>query len=221
MFTIIGLVIALACCLWGIRKDFVGAWMALFNLMFSIYLAVVAVALTGKYLPASLPNQWAKAGELLLVAIFLFILLHYLSVHLFDNLPAPDLPKYFDTIGAGVCGFLTGYIFFWFIVYIIAITPVSGLDFIKKHQSAVDGSVLGRSKISAVNSVIEFLSLQVDDGQSEKIYHWLETPKAKFTIKKTAPCPNSGKPQSCTAVIPKTVKTKQPADPNSEPNSLP
>ncbi len=222
MFTILAIIVALVGCLWGVKKGFISAWILLFNVMFAAYLSVMFVAMTGKYFPESLPNQWAKAGDFLFTAVFLFVILHALSIHFFDDLAMPDLPKYFDIAGAGLCGFIAGYLVFWILIYSIALTPIGEQDFMKSKNAGDTAIVhVGRGKIDALSNVLECLSLQEDDKQSEKLFLWLETPKAKF-IKKTAAAECNAKaaeakPKTSSPVKSPAVKAKA-ADPNSEPN---
>jgi len=222
MFTIAAILIGLAGCLWGIKKGFIPSWILLFNVVFSAYLSVMLVALTGKYLPDSLPNQWAKAGDLLFTAVFLFVMLQALSIHIFDEMPSPDLPKYFESVGAGICGFAAGYLIFWIVVYSVAITPIGKLGFMKLNAENKPTAVeAGRGKIDMLCGVIECLSLQEYDKESEKLYMWLESPKAKFIRKpkaqtQTAKAAEPAAKTNCSAAP--AAKKINAADPNSEPN---
>ncbi len=220
MFTITAIIIGLAVCLWGIKKGFIKAWILLFNVIFSTYLSVMLVAMTGKYFPDSLPNQWAKAGDLLFTGVFLILVLQALSIHLFDERPSLDLPKYFDIAGAGVCGFIAGYLMFWVLFYSIALTPIGKQDFMNiKCEKPFTAVEAGRSRIDALSGVLEVLSLQEDDKQAEILYRWLESPNAEFIRKPKAAAQTAKaaevKPKSNSSAVNAKINV---GDPNSEPN---
>lgn len=213
MLIIIILLAALAGCLLGMKKGFMFAWILFFNAILSIYLSIMLTAMTGKYLPDSVPNQWAKAGELLFIMVFLFIILQFISYHLFAHLPFPGFPKYFELIGSGLFGLLGGCFVVWFLIYVVCITPF-GASYIEKNQSHTLENA--RKRLSTVCGLVEGLSLQEDDRQSGKIYFWLETPKAKFVSSKQKP--NQSNKTKSTSNVSKNDNPKNISVTNSEPN---
>jgi uncharacterized membrane protein required for colicin V production len=192
--TIIALIFAAAGCILGLKKGVLAAWAVMFNIMISVYLGLMTVAIIGKYSPDSLPNQWAKAGVLFLTAVLLFIMLTLFYVHLFGNYAYPDLPQYFELIGSGIFGFVAGYLTLWFFVYLFFLTPAAKIDYISAKSG--DLNTCSRGKIDAMCNTLEYLSLQEDDGQSANLYQWLETApekKTKNTDQGESKPANSGK----------------------------
>lgn len=183
----------------------------MFNVMISVYLAIMTVALIGRYFPDALPNQWAKAGVLFLAALLLFVILEVLNVHLFADYDEPDLPKHFNLAGSGVFGFVSGYLTLWFLVYVFFVTPVGKADMIKDRCGQTDMLLKSRYKVDTICNTLEFLSLQEDDGNSEKLYQWLETApeKKKKSTKKSSKKKSSSKSSDPNASEPNSI-----ADPN-------
>ncbi|MFI4910643.1 MAG: CvpA family protein [Sedimentisphaeraceae bacterium JB056] len=182
--TIAALIFGLVGCFWGIRRGVLAAWVCMFNVMISVYLGIMTVTIIGKYSPNTLPNQWAKVGVLFLTAALLLVILEILNVHLFSDYPAPALPKYFEKIGSGLFGFISGYIVLWFLVYTFFITPV-GNSYLKSCDEKQANLLLcSRCKVDMICNVLELLSLQEDDGQAGKIYSWLENTEENAELKK-------------------------------------
>jgi hypothetical protein len=179
---ITALIFAIAGCFWGLKKGVLSAWTLMFNIMISVYLGIMTVAIIGRYSPDTLSDQWVKAGVVFLTAVLLFVLLTLLSMHFFNNYPYPDLPRYFELIGSGLFGFIGGYLGLWFLVYVFCITPASKIE--SMAEMSGESRISSRSRVEFICNILESLSLQEDDGQSENLYLWIETAPEKEKIKR-------------------------------------
>ncbi len=102
---------------WYSRKfGFTSMWVTLFNLLFSIYLAVMLTPTIIGYIPA-FSEVYYKVVCCLLMSLFFFIIARYCTSMCFDNALNAPLPELFSNIAGGVAGFfimliLTNYLIF-------------------------------------------------------------------------------------------------------------
>ncbi|MBN2065167.1 MAG: hypothetical protein JW745_10225 [Sedimentisphaerales bacterium] len=102
---------------WYSRKfGFTSMWVTLFNLLFSIYLAVMLTPTIVGYIPA-FSEVYYKVVCSLLMSLFIFIIARYSTSMCFDNAFNAPLPDLFSNIAGGVAGFfimliLTNYLIF-------------------------------------------------------------------------------------------------------------
>jgi len=115
----------------GVKKGFYELWIMLFNIVISIYLAVFLRPAVAGIVPFG-DTSFGGVLTMLAIAVACFLILHGVSFVFLTGQFTIPFPKIFDTLGAGLVGFLTGFLVWSFASFLIAITPVSQIEFIKE-----------------------------------------------------------------------------------------
>jgi len=118
---------------WAAAKmGFYETWAMLFNTIISIYLAIYLRPTIADTVPAAGNSPYGDALVMIAVAIVFFLILHGMSYTFFTGQFTISFPRIFDTLGAGLLGFLGGFLVWSFICFLIWITPISQNNFVKE-----------------------------------------------------------------------------------------
>jgi hypothetical protein len=159
----------------GYKKSWYPSWALLFNLLISIYIGVMtAPQLVDKwqYFRNYLGN-YSYSIAIFTVAGGLFIILQLFSFRFFTAVFVVSLPRIMNSFGAAILGFITGAIAADFLLFLIAITPLSDHSVVKFFVQGKSVHYRDNDITIASCSFVHSISLQPCptgiDKQMEKI----------------------------------------------------
>jgi hypothetical protein len=115
----------------ALKKGFYEMWALGFNIIISIYLAVFLGPVVADIIPAG-TAVYSKALTVLATAVACFLILHGISYTLITGQFSISFPKIVDVVGAGLFGFLIGFLVWSFISLLIMTTPITNNTFAKE-----------------------------------------------------------------------------------------
>jgi hypothetical protein len=116
----------------AIKIGFYEMWIMLFNIVISIYLAVFLRPIIANIAPIG-DTSYSSVLAMLAIAVVSFLILHGISYISLTGQFSIPFPKIFDTLGAGFLGFSAGFLIWSFASFLIAITPISQISFVKEN----------------------------------------------------------------------------------------
>jgi hypothetical protein len=108
----------------AIKKGFYEMWALGFNIIISIYLAVFLGPVIADIIPVD-TAVYNKALTVLATAVACFLILHGISYTFITGQFSISFPKIVDVVGAGLFGFLIGFLVWSFISLLIMTTPIT------------------------------------------------------------------------------------------------
>jgi len=166
----------------GYRWGFYTIWAVLFNIMISIYLSVMlsptvaafAPMLFGGYKPGDAGFWYVYAAVAAAVALASFIVLQVVAMTYFTGTFNITLPRLLENLGAIFIGFVTGYILWGFICFLVLILPISKDQpvLLKAFTADEQSKELSVPVISKVVNTINALSLQPNGGEVKNVINW-------------------------------------------------
>ncbi len=125
---VIGAVFAWA----AVQIGFYGAWIMLFNLVLSAYMAIFVTPVVIESIPAAtaIPDYGCALTTLSIAVATLFISYGACYAFLSGKLRAP-FPNVFDNVGAGLLGFFSGFLVCSFAAFTFSLTPLSEFEISK------------------------------------------------------------------------------------------
>ena len=173
MITVFAILIGAAFIYVGFKKRFFVMWAMLFNLFVSIYLAVMFVHAIAKSSPDIGSNGYFLALCLLALTALIYAILHIVVKFYVIGSNDIEFPMLFDKIGAGLLGFIFGYLVCCVVLFSIGIMPVA------KHEAITN--VLGNNTLAAITAppvkkVCNFMgavTLQCDPEKGDAVINWL------------------------------------------------
>ena len=160
----------------GIKKGFYPIWAILFNILISIYLGIMLAPTIVGIIPDIGGSRYHYAGCVAGIAIVVFAVFQTIATSLLTGTCTVSFPKIFSNVGAGILGFLSGYLVCSFALFVICITPFSKEPFMRSICGRDD---LAPSAVASVVKVCDFvgaLSLQRYDNVAAGVVDWLIMP---------------------------------------------
>jgi hypothetical protein len=114
----------------AIKLRFYQTWALVFNIIISIYLAIYLQPIIAN-IPVVGNAPHSNALTMAAIALASFLILHGISYTFLTGQFNVSFPKVFDTLGAGLLGFLAGFLVWSFLTLLIYITPASQNTFVK------------------------------------------------------------------------------------------
>jgi len=186
----------------AIKKGFYEMWALGFNIIISIYLAVLLGPVVADIIPTGAAS-YNKAVTMLATAAASFLILHGISYTLITGQFSISFPKIVDVVGAGLFGFLIGFLVWSFISLLIMTTPITKNTLAK--EIGFDAQVQ-QTSISYVswwcNTVNKVVSSGDGKQATQKAIGWLlesSKPKAKAPVIGTSE-PNEAEPNTAEKV---------------------
>ena len=107
----IGIFVAAVFAWFAVKIGFYEIWAMLFNIVISIYLAIRLRPVVPKFFPAAGAAPYSDVLIIVAIALGVFLILHGITYVFLTSQFAVPFPKLFDILGAGVLGFLTGFLY--------------------------------------------------------------------------------------------------------------
>lgn len=166
----------------AIKLGFYQTWTLVFNIIISIYLAVYLRPIVAS-IPAVGNASYSDALAMVIVALASFLILCGISYTFLTGQFSVSFPKVFDTLGAGLLGFLAGFLVWSFLSLLIYITPASQNTFVKGIGFTNEFQQTSVSYISRFCSLVNALvAVQDNEDSAEQTIHKLlkgAVPKAR------------------------------------------
>jgi len=108
----------------AIKKGFYEMWVLGFNIIISIYLAVLLGPIVADVIPMG-AAAYNKAIMMLATAAACFLILYGISYTFITGQFSISFPKIVDVVGAGIFGFLIGFLVWSFVSFSIMTTPIA------------------------------------------------------------------------------------------------
>ena len=163
----------------GIRKSFFPMWAMLFNILVSIYLSIMLSPLIVQIRPDLEQLRYYLAACVAVIAIMIFVILQVITTSFLADISESLCPKFFDNIGAGILGFLSGYVVFGFVFLVICIMPFSKLPFMKGFCGDGVSTPAGVKPVVKACDFIASASMQCYPNKAGVVVKWLTAPETK------------------------------------------
>ena len=166
---------------YAIRIGFYEMWAMLFNIVISIYMAVFLGPAALEVIPGVADTPYSSVLAMLTIAAGAFLILHCISYTLITGQFSVTFPRIFNSLGAGLLGFLAGFLVWSFASLLIYMTPVSQNKFVREIGF---GSQFHQSNVSVICRWCDLVNKVVaaEDGtisSEEAISELLESPEKR------------------------------------------
>lgn len=129
-----GILVAALFARMAIKIGFYETWAMLFNIAVSVYLGVSLRPILVELVPSAAGNTpYGSALAIFGIAIGAFLILHGISFVFFTGQFSVTLPKVLNIIGAGFLGFVTGFLVWSFVSFLVSTTPIFESAYLKQH----------------------------------------------------------------------------------------
>lgn len=190
----IGILVGGAFAWLAIKLRFYQTWALAFNIIISIYLGLYLRPVIVN-IPAVGDTPYSNALTLATVALACFLILHGISYTFLTGQFNISFPKVFDVLGAGVLGFLAGFLVWTFLSLLIYITPASQNTFVKGAGFNNDYRKTAVSYISRFCNLVNVVVSSPDEESStEQIINKLLKDSRSKAREKTLKKPKPAKP---------------------------
>ena len=174
MFLLLTIVAGVVAAVLGRRAGFVAVWVFLFNLLIAIYVSLMLSPTLIGYVPLLKSSHYYRALTLLFVVLLIFLMCHnFVNMFLIQAFNA-KIPRFFNNFFAAVTGFVAGHFACGFILFIIGVTPVAKISFMKQLSEtslaqAVEPPVL------CATQIVGTISFQCDEQERRQVIEWFAT----------------------------------------------
>ena len=116
----------------AIKMGFYETWAMLFNIAVSVYLGVSLMPILIELVPSAGNTPYGSALTIFGIAIGAFLILHGISFVFFTGQFSVSLPKVLNIIGAGLLGFVAGFLVWGFVSFLVSTTPIFESAYLKQ-----------------------------------------------------------------------------------------
>ena len=116
----------------AIKIGFYETWAMLFNIAVSVYLGVSLMPILIEIVPSAGNTPYGSALTIFGIAIGAFLILHGISFVFFTGQFSVSLPKVLNIIGAGLLGFVAGFLVWGFVSFLVSTTPIFESAYMKQ-----------------------------------------------------------------------------------------
>lgn len=157
----------------GIRKEFFPTWKVFINILISMYASIMLTPTIVALVPDIGDSHYHHAAFVVGIAVVVFAILEVCVIG-FLGKQSVTLPKIFSNVGAGVIGFLSGYLACSFVFFVICIMPFSRQSYVKKLSGKDCLAPTAVASVTKVCDLIGGVSLQCHEkGTVHTIVDWL------------------------------------------------
>jgi ABC-type xylose transport system permease subunit len=187
----------------AIKKGFYEMWTLGFNIIISVYLAVLLGPVVSGIIPTGAAGY--KTLTVLATAVACFLILHGISYTFITGQFIIPFPRIVDLVGAGLLGFLAGFLVWSFVSLLIMTTPITKNTFVKEIGFDTEVQQTNISYVSWwCNTVNKIVSSEDGKRTTQQAIGWLlksSEPKAEGRVAGTSepnkPAePNESKPNT-------------------------
>jgi ABC-type xylose transport system permease subunit len=200
----VGILVGWLFAYFAIKKGFYEIWALGFNIIISIYLTVLLGPVISDIIPTG-TTAYGKVLMMLATVAACFLILHGISYTFITSQFSISMPKIVDVVGAGLLGFLIGFLVWSFVSLLVMTTPITKNTFAKKIGFDTQAQQASISYVSWwCNKVNRIVSSADAEQTPQKAIGWLL---------------ESSKPKAKAGAV-GTSEPNEPAEPNrAEPNT--
>jgi uncharacterized membrane protein required for colicin V production len=169
MITIVAIAVALFFAVIGIRMGYFRVWVMLFNILVSIYLAVMLAPVVPGLIPYVRDFRYRYPAFIIVAAIIIFAVLHSIAISLMKTFEA-SCHRIFDLVSSAVLGFISGYLLTAFVFFIICLIPLEKPWFVSWQDKST--AKAGQPVISACD-FIGYISIHACEDAAGGVVHKL------------------------------------------------
>ena len=169
MITTVAIAAALLFAVIGVRLGYFRAWVMFFNILVSIYLAVMLAPVVPGLIPHVEDFHYRYPAFIIVVAIILFSGLHAIAISLMKTFEA-SCHRIFDLVSSAVLGFISGYLLIVFIFFVICLIPSAKPGFVSWQDKST--AKAGRPVVSACD-LISYISIHARQDAARGVVHKL------------------------------------------------
>ena len=162
----------------GIKKGFYPMWAMLFNILISIYLAVMLSPIIVQIRPDMAQLRYYLAACVAVIALMAFVILQVIMTSFLAEISESLCPRFFDNVGAGILGFLSGYVVFSFVFLAVCIMPFSRLPFMKGFCGDGISTPAGVRPVVKACDFVATASMQIYSDKASGVVDWLVAPQS-------------------------------------------
>ncbi len=115
----------------AVQVGFYAAWTMLFTLLLAAYLAIFLSPVVIENVPAATDTPYGFTLVFLCIAVATLILSYGICYAILSGRLRYEFPKILDTIGAGIVGFLAGFLASSTLTFSLALLPLQDLDWLR------------------------------------------------------------------------------------------
>ncbi len=153
-------------------------WMMLFNILISIYLGVMLSPLIVQIRPDMAHLRYYLAACVAVIALMVFVILQVITTSFLAEISESLCPKFFDNVGAGILGFLSGYVVFSFVFLAVCITPFSKQPFMKGFCGDGTSTPTDVKPVVKACDFVAKASMQIYSDKAKGVVKWLTAPES-------------------------------------------
>ena len=160
----------------GIKKGFYPMWAMLFNILVSIYLAVMLSPLIVQIRPDMDQLRYYLAACVAVIAVMAFVILQVIMTSFLAVISESLCPRFFDNVGAAILGFFCGYVVFSFVFLAVCIMPFSEPSFMKGILGDGVSTPSGVKPVVKACNFVAKASMQCYSDTAVGVVDWLVAP---------------------------------------------
>ena len=160
----------------GLKKTFYPMWALLFNVLLAVYAAVMLMPIVlEKIEMLGFFGNYSCVLSLLSIASVVFVIAQLLTFRFLTAVYCVSFPVILNNIGAGILGFITGFVISNFVIFLISVTPILENPSLKRLSSDARAHGSVNSYVVSTCNVINRLSLQCrEDTPQEAVEYIIE-----------------------------------------------
>ena len=158
----------------GLKKTFYPMWALLFNVLLAIYAAVMLTPVVlDKFETLGYFGNYSRALSLLAIALSVFVVAQLLTFRFLTAVYCVSFPVILNNAGAGILGFITGFVISNFVIFLISVTPILQNPSLQKLSSDAEAGGSVNSHLISTCNVINKLSLQCYEKAPEEAVEYI------------------------------------------------
>jgi hypothetical protein len=146
---------------WG----FFGSWIMFLHMVLAIYLAIFLTPFLVDAVPAMAGTSWGFALAMLAIAVGTLAVGYGICHVGLGGQFGLEFPTAFDTLGAGLLGFMSGFLLCSFLTFSLCLTPWSQTSFCKKNGFDVHSQQANLAYLCHCCDVVHYL-VGPSDGET-------------------------------------------------------
>lgn len=169
MLYCIAILIGLLMAVFGAKKGFYTMWATVFNILVSIYLGVMLTPFVIGLITKKEVSTYYCAASIAGLALIVFVILQCVLIFIFLQKYKILFPNIMDTYGAGILGFISGYLICAFVIFVISLMPLNRNTFEARFLNSDALLKVGGPPVIKVCDFIGEVSLQCSEGVAGEV----------------------------------------------------
>lgn len=165
----VGILVAAGCAWYAVKIGFYEIWAIFFNLAVSVFLSIFLRSTITDIVPAASEGPYGDAITLVAIAVGAFAILQGVTYVFLTSQFKFSFPKAIDILGAGVLGFLGGFLLWSFACLLICVTPIAANSTVKSIGLETQFEQSGKPALCRCGNFINWFAASDSDMSSTQI----------------------------------------------------